>query len=177
MKRIIFTLLALASLAQAETQNLGYTVTAATGNADVYGAVLYGRDGNALRQLAVNSNGGLPLSVSSLPSVSVGSYTSVTNAVYSFLTESVTTVNLTTLAGVTDPVEIWLTAAQGGAAVRYWLHPSLASAPAAATLGTNGHYCASTTTVQVTGKWAAGTHVSVISVGSSAVNGTISLVK
>jgi len=168
MKRTLFTLLALASLAQAETQNLGFTQTAATGNADIYGAVLYGRDGNVLRQMAVTSSGD--------QSVSVGSYTSVTNAAYSFLTESVTTINLTHVAGVSTPLEVWLTAAQGGAAVRYWFHLR-GTAPAVGLLSTNGHYCAATTTVQVTGKFAPGTCLSVISVGTAAVNGTISLVK
>lgn len=105
------------------------------------------------------------------------SYTLLTNAAYVATTHTVTSVNGTATAASNVPLQYWVTAAMGGAAIRYSITPSLATAPTAAWLQNFGMYAAATTTTQVTGRWAPGTHLHFISVGATAVSVTASLVQ
>jgi hypothetical protein len=165
---ILATLMLGPRLCPAETTNLGLSQTAATGNADVYGSVLYARSADGrLRQVTGNPDGTLAL----------GIVTSITNVAATWLTQTVTTYNLTASAGESVPLEVGLTAGTGGAACRYLFHPTLASAPTAATLLAGGRYLATTTTVQIDGKWAIGTHMSIVGAGAAAVTGTLELRK
>lgn len=182
---IILALLAGPKLCPADDRNLGLSQTAAVDNVQTVAAALYARSSDGrLRQVFVNTDGTLavaPSSSAAYAGVTVtainSAYASVTNATATWTTHTVTTYNLTSTAGEAVPLEVWLNAGQGGAAVRYWFHPTAASAPAAAMLSVSGNYCAATTTVQVTGKWVAGTHLSVIGVGAASTTGTLSLVK
>lgn len=173
--KAIFIILALMvgpKLCPADDRNLGLSQTAATDNVQTIAAVQYARSADGrLRQIIVNADG-----TASLGSITSG-YTALTNVAASWSTITATTYNLTSTAGDAGPIEVWVNAAQGGAAIRYWFHPSVASAPAAALLASYGSYMAATTTVQITGRWVAGTHLSIIGVGAAATTGTLSLVK
>lgn len=105
------------------------------------------------------------------------SYVVVTNAAYVSSTHTVTSLNGTSVAGVNLPLQYWVTAAMGGAAIRYSITPSLATAPTAEWLQNFGMYAAATTTTQVTGRWAPGSHLHFISVGATPVSVTASLVQ
>ena len=117
----------------------------------------------------------VPLAVS--VSALVYGSTHLTNVTGTWDNVTVTTYNLTSTAGYNGPIEAWVNAAQGGAVVKYWFHPSVATAPSAALLGVYGSYLATSSTTQIPGRWVPGTHLSIVSYSSTAVDGTLTLVK
>jgi hypothetical protein len=101
------------------------------------------------------------------------SYNSVSTVAAYWLTQTASDYLLTHTAGLNSPLLIFMNAAQGGAGIKYHVDKY----PTMPLIATHGWYNAATTTVQVTGRWGAGHYLHVISVGATAVSGTVDLVQ
>lgn len=185
----VLTALLLPLSGKADVVNLGISYTARPfGNANQSGAALYGYDAtnNVLRQVAVDGSGNLQTSGGggasssvSVTSISSGQGLSITSSpvfnslstsTYVWQTYTATTLNLTTVAGVSVRCTICLSPSFGGAGIRtVWSTSSTAPSDIYGV----GSPIATSATAQCFGPFAPGTIFHVIGTGSASVTGRL----